>query len=75
MKKVNVHKAKTNLSELLGKVEKGETFIICRNAKPVADLVPHKKTRRTEIHPLLSRLEVRYNPTEELAPEEWGEIG
>jgi prevent-host-death family protein len=74
MKMVNVHEAKTRLSELLGKTEKGETYIICRNGKPVADLVPHKKTRRTEIHPVLSKLEVRYDPTEELAPEEWGEI-
>ena len=37
MRKLNVHEAKTNLSAVLMDVEqKGETFIICRNGKPVA---------------------------------------
>lgn len=36
---VNVHEAKTRLSELLQKVERGEKVIIARNGKPVAELV------------------------------------
>jgi prevent-host-death family protein len=40
MKKVNVHEAKTNLSELLRKVENGEEIVIARAGKPVARLVP-----------------------------------
>jgi prevent-host-death family protein len=40
MHKVNVHEAKTNLSELLKKVEAGEEVIIARSGKPVARLVP-----------------------------------
>lgn len=35
---VNVHEAKTRLSELLQKVERGEKVIIARNGKPVAEL-------------------------------------
>lgn len=40
MQKVNVHQAKTRLSELLSKVEAGEEIIIARAGKPVARLVP-----------------------------------
>jgi prevent-host-death family protein len=39
MKPVNVHEAKTRLSELLKKVEAGEEVIIARAGKPVARLV------------------------------------
>lgn len=36
---VNVHEAKTQLSRLLELVEEGETVIIARHGKPVAELV------------------------------------
>ncbi len=39
MKTVNVHEAKTMLSRLLEEVEGGETVVIARNGKPVAELV------------------------------------
>ena len=41
---VNVHEAKTHLSRLLEQVEKGETIVIARAGKPVAELtaVKHK---------------------------------
>lgn len=35
---VNVHQAKTHLSELLARVESGEEIVIARNGKPVARL-------------------------------------
>ncbi len=38
MKTVNVHEAKTTLSRLLEEVERGETVVIARNGKPVAEL-------------------------------------
>lgn len=38
--KVNIHDAKTNLSQLLALVEQGEIVIIARHGKPVAQLVP-----------------------------------
>jgi prevent-host-death family protein len=40
MKKVNVHEAKSRLSELLSWVEAGEEVVIARAGKPVARLVP-----------------------------------
>lgn len=36
----NVQEAKTRLSELLGRVERGEEVVIARSGAPVAKLVP-----------------------------------
>lgn len=43
MSTVNIHEAKTRLSQLLARVENGETITIARAGKPVADLVPHPR--------------------------------
>ena len=40
---VNVHQAKSTLSQLLAEVEKGGEVIIARNGVPVARLVPVRK--------------------------------
>jgi len=75
MRQLNVHEAKTNLSAVLMAVEqKGETFLICRNGKPIAELVPHKKINRLAYHPFLSNIQINYNPVEDVSDEEWGEI-
>ena len=75
MKRVDVHEAKTNFSNLLAKMEAdGETIVICRNGKPVADLVPHKRFNRTKIHPVLSKIQINYDPTEPLTNDEWPEM-
>ncbi|MGL4340241.1 MAG: type II toxin-antitoxin system Phd/YefM family antitoxin [Rhodoglobus sp.] len=37
---VNVYEAKTQLSQLLNRVEGGEEIVISRNGRPVARLVP-----------------------------------
>jgi prevent-host-death family protein len=37
---VNVHEAKAHLSEYLARVEAGETLVIARRNKPVAQLIP-----------------------------------
>lgn len=72
MKTLNIHEAKTKLSAVLVEVaEKGETYIICRNGKPVADLIPHVKRSRLSPHPALRRIRVKYDPTEPLTADEW----
>jgi prevent-host-death family protein len=47
---LNVHEAKARLSELLDRVERGETVVIARRNKPVAELrpvpAPTEKPRR-----------------------------
>lgn len=37
---VNIHDAKTRLSQLLRQVERGETVVIARAGKPIAQLSP-----------------------------------
>ena len=38
---MNVHEAKTHLSKLLERVERGEENVIARSGRPVARLVPY----------------------------------
>lgn len=40
MIQVNIHDAKTNLSELLEAVARGEEVVIAKSGRPVAKLVP-----------------------------------
>jgi prevent-host-death family protein len=46
MQTVNIHEAKTQLSRLLALVEAGESIVIARHGKPVAQLVPVSGTPR-----------------------------
>lgn len=39
--KVNVHEAKTTLSEILRRVESGEEVVVARAGRPVARLIPY----------------------------------
>jgi len=48
---VNIHAAKTRLSDLVARVEKGERITIARAGKPVAQLVPAPKGRRRSLPP------------------------
>ena len=45
MARVNMLEAKTTLSKLVEKAERGEDVVICRNGIPVAKLVPIEKKR------------------------------
>ena len=75
MRKLNIHEAKTRLSAVLTEVEqKGETFVICRNGQPVAELIPFRRNSRLEYHPTLSRINIGFDPVEDLSDNEWGEI-
>jgi prevent-host-death family protein len=42
---VNVHEAKTHLSQLLRRVAAGEEIVIARGGEPIAKLVPIKRVR------------------------------
>jgi prevent-host-death family protein len=46
MDTINIHAAKTNLSRLLERVERGEEILIARNGLPVARLAPLQTARR-----------------------------
>ena len=74
MKTIGVHEAKTRLSAILAHIEEtGESFLVCRRGKPVAELVPHRKRGRLEPHPVMSRIKINYDPTETLTDDEWPE--
>ncbi len=74
MKTVNIHEAKTHLSALLAAIEKqGEEILICRNGKPVADLVPHRNRDRMRPHPVMKKIRIAYDVTEPLTADEWPE--
>jgi len=75
MKCVSTHEAKTHLSRILDEVSKGQVYIITRNDKPIAELRSRDKAKRSEPHPVLSRIKIRYDPAEDLSAEEWGQIG
>jgi len=72
MKSVNVHEAKSTLSSLLAEVERrGTRVVICRNGKPVADLIPHQRVDRRQPDAKLGKIKIKYDPVEELAEEDW----
>lgn len=48
-KSVNVHEAKSQLSRLLARVEKGEEITIARAGRPVARLVPLAPARTKRV--------------------------
>ena len=54
MQAVNVHEAKTRLSALIAKIESDqETILLCRNGRPVAEIVPYiKKGCHTHLSPI-----------------------
>jgi prevent-host-death family protein len=47
MENINIHDGKTNLSDLLSRVERGEEIIISNQGIPIAKLVPfHPSSNR-----------------------------
>jgi len=71
---VNMHEAKSRLSELVKAAEeRGEIVLLCRNGKTVAELkaappaLPDRLTPRPELKPLF----INYDPTEPLSEEDW----
>jgi len=46
---VNIHAAKTQLSKLVARAERGERITIARAGKPVAQLVPAPKRHRRKL--------------------------
>jgi prevent-host-death family protein len=46
METVTIHTAKTNLSQLLARVEAGEEIILARGKHPIAKLVPFQPPRK-----------------------------
>jgi prevent-host-death family protein len=43
---INVHEAKTHLSRYLDRVERGETIVLCRHNRPIAEIRPLAASER-----------------------------
>ncbi|MBU0996171.1 MAG: type II toxin-antitoxin system Phd/YefM family antitoxin [Proteobacteria bacterium] len=72
MKTLNIHETKTNLSAILKEIEEtGNKFLICRNGKPIAEIVPHKNKNRLKTDAFLSQVNIKCNLTEPLTEDEW----
>ncbi|HET7882049.1 MAG TPA: type II toxin-antitoxin system prevent-host-death family antitoxin [Acetobacteraceae bacterium] len=56
---IGAYDAKTRLSELLDRVERGEQIVITRHGKPIARLVPEVRRDRTEALDALDRITAR----------------
>ncbi len=71
---VNIHAAKTRLSQLVARAERGERITIARAGKPVAQLGPTPKARRRRVpsdDPLLNLDQFGFNgPGDKLTNEE-----
>lgn len=48
-KTVNVHEAKTQLSRLIARAERGEEIVIARAGRPVARLLPFESASRGRV--------------------------
>ena len=71
---VNTHEAKTRLSALLAVVEEqGETVLICRNGKAIAELRSVTTSQRSRLtpDPTLAVQFVDYDPLAPMGEEEW----
>ncbi len=70
---VTEKEAKAKFPALLAAVVKsGQPIVICRDGKPVADLVPHRKVRRNlKPDPILSKIVIKCDLTEPLSEKAW----
>ncbi len=79
MKVVNMHAAKTNLSDLIKRARAGEEVIIARDGVPVAKLVSvDQQPAKRQFGALAGRLHVTASFFEPLPPDEmapWGGNG
>lgn len=72
---VNTHEAKTHLSRLLNEIEEHHQKIrICRNGKPIADIVPIKLVKNPlKQNKALMNITMTYDPSLPLSEDEWPE--
>jgi antitoxin (DNA-binding transcriptional repressor) of toxin-antitoxin stability system len=79
MVRVNMHEAKSRLSELVRALEeRNETVVRCRDGVEVAEIRRRPARRRSRDLTPDPRLRVElapgYDPTEPLSPEEWPDV-
>jgi prevent-host-death family protein len=58
-------------AEIMRRVEAGESFVITRHGRPVADLIPHNAATRPQSRPTLGELQRRRRAMPALDVEQW----
>jgi prevent-host-death family protein len=56
MPEIGAYDAKTHLSMLLERAQRGERFVITKHGRPVAELGPVKETDRESVREVLERM-------------------
>lgn len=74
-KRVNIYDAKAQLSKLIAGTEKdGQTVIICRNGRPVAQLIPYREiSDPLEQDPRLAGAVYYVDPCAPVPEDDWPE--
>lgn len=74
METISLHEAKARLSGLVSEVEKsGAKIVISRYGKPVAEISPIRKRKRTQIDSKLSKVKVSGDLTAPTS-DEWDDV-
>ncbi len=75
METVTTYEAKAHLSKLIMKVlATGEPVVVCRNRKPVVDIVPHVTVTDSLVqNPKLAGARFHGDPCGPVAAEDWPE--
>lgn len=75
MKSVSTYEAKAHLSRLIAEVQRtGEPVTICRNNRPVVDIVPHRDNHDVlEQAPQLRGARFLCDPCAPVSAEDWPE--
>ena len=55
---INMHEAKTKLSQLAEKVLSGERVVIAKAGKPCLDLIPHKPNKKRQAGHYKDQIEI-----------------
>ena len=58
---VGAYEAKTKFSELIARAEKGESFVVTKNGRPVARIAPAEAPEDTEAKAAGERILARYD--------------
>jgi len=74
---VGAYEAKTKFSELIARAEKGESFVVTKNGRPVAEIRPvlafDREAARRAGERILARLDAAPKVSEEEARRNWEE--
>ncbi|MEZ4525549.1 MAG: hypothetical protein R2941_06470 [Desulfobacterales bacterium] len=76
MKNLFIEQSRLDILAILDDIEKNqEMILIYRDGKPVASISPCKRKTQSRLvpHPAMSRIRIKYDPTEEMDQNEWPE--